>query len=60
VDESGRDMPVDTDPRTAYSEGFLVCAKDFPARFRIRGGERKSTILREFGEVEGVFAKYEA
>jgi cytochrome P450 len=60
VDESGRDVPVDTAPRTAYSEGFLVCAKDFPAGFRIRGEGRKSTVMREFGEVESVFAKYEA
>ncbi|GAB7330838.1 hypothetical protein MBLNU13_g02377t1 [Cladosporium sp. NU13] len=60
VDESGRDVPVDTDPRTAYSEGFLVCAKDFPARFRIRSQDKKETVLREFGEVESAFAKYEA
>lgn len=60
VDESGQDIPVNTDPRTAYCEGFLVCAYDFPARFRIRGQERRETVLREFGEVETVFAKYEA
>lgn len=60
VDESGQEIPVNTDPRTAYSEGFLVCAHDFPARFHIRSQGRKSTVLREFGEVEKVFAKYEA
>jgi cytochrome P450 len=59
VDETGQEMPVDTDPRTAYREGFLVCAYDYPARFNIRGHDREETILREFGEAEEVFAKYE-
>lgn len=60
LDESGQEIPVETDPQTAYSEGFLVCAHDFPARFEIRGEERRKTVLREFGEAEKLFAKYEA
>lgn len=60
LDESGHEPPVNTDPRTAYCEGFLVCAFPFDARFHIRGKEREGAILREFGEAEKVFAKYEA
>jgi hypothetical protein len=57
--ETGGDVGVSTDPREAYCEGFLVCAYDFPARFRIRGAEREGTVLKEFGEVEGVFKRFE-
>ena len=51
----------DTDPVTGYCEGFLVCANDFDAEFKVRGEKRKEAILREFGEVEtDVFGKYES
>jgi cytochrome P450 len=60
LDEAGKEVKVDTDPRTGYCEGFLVCAYDFPARFRVRGQKRRESVLREFGEAEKVFAKYEA
>jgi cytochrome P450 len=60
LDEAGEEVKIDTDPKTGYCEGFLVCAYDFPARFRIRGQARRDTVLREFGEAEKVFAKYEA
>lgn len=59
IDEGGKEVPLDTDPRRAYSEGFLVCARDFPATFKIRGQDREDTVLREFGEAQKVFAKYE-
>ncbi|KAI7323021.1 putative cytochrome P450 [Hortaea werneckii] len=52
----------DLDPRTGYSEGFLVCAKDFGAEFQVRGGqEREATIRREFEQAEReVFGRFEA
>lgn len=52
--------PVDVDPRTGYSEGFLTCAKPFVADIRPRGEGRRKTILREFERVEAeIFSKYE-
>jgi hypothetical protein len=57
--ETGSEVRVSTDPREAYCEGFLVCAYDFPARFKVRGKERELTVLREFGEAEGVFKRFE-
>lgn len=50
----------DTDPVTGYCEGFLVCANDFEAEFEVRGEKRREAILREFGEVEAGFARFEA
>ncbi|KAI7240025.1 putative cytochrome P450 [Hortaea werneckii] len=52
----------DLDPRTGYSEGFLVCAKDFGAEFQVRGGQgREETIRREFEQAEReVFGRFEA
>jgi hypothetical protein len=57
--ETGVEVEASTDPREAYCEGFLVCAYDFPARFRVRGEERRETVMREFGEEEGVFRRFE-
>ena len=57
--ETGEKVGVSTDPREAYCEGFLVCAYDFPARFRVRGEQRRETVMREFGEEEGVFRRFE-
>lgn len=53
--------PVDADPKTGYSEGFLTCAKDFGAEVRVRGEGRRTTIFREFEVAErDVFSGYEA
>ncbi|KAI6955817.1 hypothetical protein KC332_g18351 [Hortaea werneckii] len=55
------DLDPDLDPRTGYSAGFLVCAKDFEANFEVRGREREATIRREFEEAQGeVFGRFEA
>lgn len=56
----GGDVKIDTDPVTGYSEGFLVCAKDFECEFVVRGEERRGTILREFEEGKGIFEGFEA
>jgi cytochrome P450 len=52
------EMP-DTDAVTGYCEGFLVCAKDFKCRIRVRSEERRKTIVREFEEAKKVFARFE-
>lgn len=62
-DENGvlkRSEDVDVDPKTAYSEGFLVCANDFGCESVVRSERRRETILREFAKAEGeVFVKYQ-
>lgn len=56
----GKTKP-DTNPSTGYCEGFLVCANDFDAQFKVRSEEKRKTILREFEEAEkDVFGKYHA
>ncbi|KAK4212170.1 cytochrome P450 [Rhypophila decipiens] len=60
VDEkTGLKLPIDTDPTTGYTEGFLVCPADFPCKVTVRSGERAKTILREFEKADvEVFSKY--
>ncbi|ETN43429.1 uncharacterized protein HMPREF1541_02588 [Cyphellophora europaea CBS 101466] len=58
-DEHGRPLEIVTDPATAYSEGFLVCAKPYPLRTVVRSGERRDTIIREYEEARrDVFSNY--
>ena len=58
-DNSGHAIEPDTDPETGYSEGFLVCAKDYELRVRVRSEKRRETIVREFEEAKkDVFSKY--
>lgn len=60
-DESGSVTQPDLDAATGYCEGFLVCANDFGAEFRVRGDKRNETILKEFEEAErDVFGQFEA
>lgn len=58
----GRPIPVDVDPKTGYSEGFLHCPKPFQAEFRVRGegNGRREVIKREYEVAErDVFGRYE-
>ena len=56
----GRPIPVDVDPKTGYSEGFLHCPKPFQAEFRVRSEGRREVIQREYELAErNVFARYE-
>lgn len=51
---------LDIDPRTGYSEGFLVCAKPFPCDIEVRSEARRKTIDREFAEAKkNVFSQFE-
>jgi cytochrome P450 family 619 len=49
-EKTGKEVEIDTDPTTGYSEGFLVCAKKFGLSVKARGEGRRKTILREFEE----------
>ncbi|KEY73628.1 hypothetical protein S7711_09566 [Stachybotrys chartarum IBT 7711] len=58
-DDKGGLIPIDTDPVTGYSEGFLVCPKDFDCSITPRSERRTATILREFVEAsKNVFSRY--
>ena len=60
LDADGKPVEPDFDPRTGYSEGFLVCAKDFPCRITPRSEARRETVMREFDEAKrDVFVKYD-
>ena len=60
-DVDGKDIPVDVDVLTGYSEGFLVCAKDFKVDVRVRSERRRRTIMDEFDTAEReVFCLYDA
>ena len=61
VDRAGKTVESDFDPTTGYSEGFLVCAKDFPCTIKPRSEARRQTIVREYELAEKeVFSKYDA
>ncbi|KAL4772057.1 cytochrome P450 [Aspergillus nidulans var. acristatus] len=61
VDESGKMIEPDLDPRTGYSEGFLVCANDFPCRVIPRSEARRETIMKEYQRAqEEVFSRFES
>lgn len=59
LDAAGVPIPIDTDPVTGYSEGFLVCPKKFECNVIPRSEARRDTILREFAKADTeVFAAY--
>jgi cytochrome P450 len=58
-DEMGNVIPIDTDPVTGYTEGFLVCPKDFACSVTPRSERRAATIVKEFEEArKTVFSRY--
>lgn len=63
-EKAGAD-PVDVDPETGYSEGFLHCAKPFACEVRVRGENeaarkrRKEIVLAEVGTAKGIFEAFE-
>ena len=59
-DSAGKVIAPDTDPVTGYSEGFLVCARDFPCKITSRSETRRETIMSEFDKAEReIFSRYE-
>ena len=58
---TGTRVPLDTDPITGYTEGFVVSPKDLRCDIQVRSEARRETILKEFALAEKeVFAKYAA
>lgn len=58
-DGDGCMVPIDTDPETGYTEGFLTCPKDFGCRVTPRSSRRAETIMREFERADReVFSRY--
>lgn len=51
-DEEGKSIPIDTDPITGYTEGFLVCPRPYKCQIVPRSATRAETILREFSMAE--------
>ena len=52
-------QPINTDPHTGYTDGFLRCAKPFAVNITPRSEARRSTIEREFAQADEVFSRYE-
>jgi cytochrome P450 len=52
------DFPVDSQPRSGYTEGFLHCAKPFQCDIKLRLG-RKDIMTKEFESVKDVFAQFD-
>lgn len=60
LDEKKRLIEPDFNPETGYSEGFLVCAKDFGCRVTPRSEARRTTVMREYDQArEEVFARFD-
>ncbi|KAF2795103.1 cytochrome P450 [Melanomma pulvis-pyrius CBS 109.77] len=49
----------DVSAETGSSQGFMHCVKDYNADIRVRGEERKDTILRELEASKSVFEQFE-
>lgn len=59
-DAQGKDIIPDTSPTSGYSEGFLVCAKNYELDVKVRSDKRKDTILREYEAAKtDYFAKFD-
>ncbi|KAL5363813.1 cytochrome P450 [Aspergillus floccosus] len=60
LDEHGQPIEYDFSPGTGYSEGFLVCVKDFPCMIKPRSEARQATIMRELDVAQrNVFSRCE-
>jgi len=60
-DEKGNVIEPDFNPETGYSEGFLVCARDFACKIKPRSEARQATIMREYKQAQNeVFSRYDS
>ncbi|RAH56641.1 cytochrome P450 [Aspergillus piperis CBS 112811] len=58
-DEKGNPIPMDTDPTTGYTEGFLVCPQLHKRIVAPRLATHTDTVLREFARAESdVLSQY--
>ncbi|MCJ1468497.1 hypothetical protein MMC07_007126 [Pseudocyphellaria aurata] len=59
-DAEGKAIPIDTDPETGYTNGFVRCPHPFAAEIKPRSEKRRETIMKEYESAKSdVFAKYE-
>lgn len=59
-DESGNIIEPDVDAATAYSTGFLICAKPYALEIKPRSEARRATIMREQKAAEqSIFSQYQ-
>lgn len=49
----------DIDPESGASQGFLHCPKEYGCGIRLRGPEKRETIMREFREAQEIFARFD-
>lgn len=60
VDDAGNTIPINCDPVTGYTDGFLRCARPFAVDIKPRSEERQRNIMAEFERAEReVFSKYD-
>ncbi|KAL4794340.1 cytochrome P450 [Aspergillus venezuelensis] len=60
VYSTGSTMPIDCDPATGYSDGFLRCPLPFAVDFKLRSEERGRSIRAELRKAEeDVLSHYE-
>ncbi|KAI9926209.1 hypothetical protein MW887_004672 [Aspergillus wentii] len=60
LDSSGLPIPINCDPVTGYTDGFLRCAKPYAVDIKPRSEERQKTIMTEFERAEAeVFSRYD-
>lgn len=65
LNEKAGVAPLDVDPQTGYSEGFLHCANPFACDIQVRGRDetetsrRKEIVVREMAEAKTLFTRYE-
>lgn len=60
VNDAGKIVEPDTDPRTGYSEGFLVCAKPFKCNIEARSEAKSATIEKEYAAAKAdIFSRFE-
>ncbi|KAI0839866.1 cytochrome P450 [Hypoxylon sp. FL0890] len=60
LDASGNPIPIDIEPSTAYSEGFIAACNPFEVDFKFRSPERRMRVFAEVAKAEAeVFSTYE-
>ncbi|KAE8371336.1 cytochrome P450 [Aspergillus bertholletiae] len=60
LNDGGQPIEYDFRPETGYSEGFLVCVKDFPCVIKPRSEARRATIMKELEVAQrDVFSRFD-
>lgn len=59
-DSTGKDVVVDLDPVTGYTDGAIILPEKFDCNIKIRSEKKKETLLREFTVAEQeIFSQFE-